>query len=256
MKIACDTHSHTVASTHAYSTLHDYIKSAKDNGLQLFSITDHAASMPDSPHMWHFGNMKIWPRVVDNIGILRGIEANILPTPYEGSGHRYVDLPDGVLPYLDFAIASFHEPVFTPGSRDENTKAMIRAIESGVIQIIGHPGNPNYPIHQDEVVRAAKDNNVVLELNNSSFLASRSGSEPHCISLLQSVIKHDWKISVGSDAHISFDVGKFEQVEEKLVDLGFSESNIVNQNPARFIEFLKQHDKSFDAEFLAWIDNL
>ncbi len=34
--------------------------------------------MEDAPHHWHFIiNMRIWPRLVDGVGILRGIEANI-----------------------------------------------------------------------------------------------------------------------------------------------------------------------------------
>ena len=36
-----DLHMHTVASTHAYSTLHDYIAEAQQKGIKLFAITDH-----------------------------------------------------------------------------------------------------------------------------------------------------------------------------------------------------------------------
>ncbi len=36
-----DLHMHTVASTHAYSTLSDYIAQAKQKGIKLFAITDH-----------------------------------------------------------------------------------------------------------------------------------------------------------------------------------------------------------------------
>ena len=36
-----DLHMHTVASTHAYSNLHDYIAQAKLKGIKLFAITDH-----------------------------------------------------------------------------------------------------------------------------------------------------------------------------------------------------------------------
>jgi putative hydrolase len=39
--------------------------------------------MADAPHYWHFVNMRIWPRLVDGIGILRGIEANIKNTDGE-----------------------------------------------------------------------------------------------------------------------------------------------------------------------------
>ncbi len=72
-----DLHMHTVASTHAYSTLHDYIAEAKRKGIKLFAITDHGPDMADAPHYWHFVNMRIWPRLVDGVGILRGIESNI-----------------------------------------------------------------------------------------------------------------------------------------------------------------------------------
>ncbi|MGL5433343.1 MAG: PHP domain-containing protein, partial [Plesiomonas shigelloides] len=36
-----DTHTHTIASTHAYSTIHDYIEQAKRKGIRLFATTDH-----------------------------------------------------------------------------------------------------------------------------------------------------------------------------------------------------------------------
>ncbi len=40
-----DLHMHTVASTHAYSTLSDYIAQAKQKGIKLFAITDHGPDM-------------------------------------------------------------------------------------------------------------------------------------------------------------------------------------------------------------------
>ncbi|SPW34894.1 Probable phosphatase YcdX [Edwardsiella tarda] len=54
-----DLHMHTVASTHAYSTLHDYIAQAAARGLRLFAITDHGPEMADAPHPWHFMNMRV-----------------------------------------------------------------------------------------------------------------------------------------------------------------------------------------------------
>ena len=49
-----DLHMHTVASTHAYSTLSDYIAEARRKGIKLFAITDHGPDMADAPHPWHF----------------------------------------------------------------------------------------------------------------------------------------------------------------------------------------------------------
>lgn len=95
-----DLHMHTVASTHAYSTLHDYIAEAKRKGIKLFAITDHGPDMADAPHYWHFVNMRIWPRLVDGVGILRGIESNI--KNIEGE----IDCSGPMLTSLDLIIAA------------------------------------------------------------------------------------------------------------------------------------------------------
>ncbi|TQV72698.1 phosphatase [Exilibacterium tricleocarpae] len=250
MKILTDTHSHTVASTHAYSTVHDYFTVAKQKGLQLFSITDHAPSMPDGPHYWHFGNMKVIPRVVDNVAMLRGIEANILEPDGE------VDIPPNLDPFLDFAIASFHEPVFTPVDEKTHTRAVIKAMGTGLCQIIGHPGNPNYPINFEEVVRAARDHNVLLEINNSSFLHSRSGSEARCIHLLEIVDRLDWKVVFGSDAHVAYQVGEVGACIDKAQAIGFPEARVVSANARRLLSFLAEHDKPVTGELAAWFDGL
>ncbi len=110
-----DLHMHTVASTHAYSTLSDYIAQAKQKGIKLFAITDHGPDMEDAPHHWHFINMRIWPRVVDGVGILRGIEANIKNVDGE------IDCSGKMFDSLDLIIAGFHEPVFADAPRDKCT---------------------------------------------------------------------------------------------------------------------------------------
>ena len=41
MKIIADTHTHTLMSTHAYSTIIENIAEAKKKGLKFIAITDH-----------------------------------------------------------------------------------------------------------------------------------------------------------------------------------------------------------------------
>ena len=156
-----DLHMHTVASTHAYSTLSDYIAQAKQKGIKLFAITDHGPDMEDAPHHWHFINMRIWPRVVDGVGILRGIEANIKNVDGE------IDCSGKMFDSLDLIIAGFHEPVFAPHDKATNTQAMIATIASGNVHIISHPGNPKYEIDVKAVAEAAAKHQVALEINNS-----------------------------------------------------------------------------------------
>jgi biofilm PGA synthesis protein PgaA len=153
-----DLHMHTVASTHAYSTLSDYIAQAKQKGIKLFAITDHGPDMEDAPHHWHFINMRIWPRVVDGVGILRGIEANIKNVDGE------IDCSGKMFDSLDLIIAGFHEPVFAPHDKATNTQAMIATIASGNVHIISHPGNPKYEIDVKAVAEAAAKHQVALEM--------------------------------------------------------------------------------------------
>lgn len=250
MQILTDTHCHTLASSHAYSTIHDYLAQAKLNGIQLLSITDHAPPMPDAPHLWHFVNYRVIPRLVDNIAILRGAEANI--EALDGS----FSLDPRFDSLLDFAIASFHEPVFAPADRDTCTQALINTIAQGRSQIVGHPGNPNFPLDVDAVVDAAKQHNVLIEINNSSLSGSRVGSEQNCEAILQAVKRHNWKISLGSDAHIAFQLGEFSHCIELIKRVGFAEQQIVSATPLRFLRFLAEHGKPVAEELMPWAEAL
>lgn len=170
MKFLVDVHAHTIASTHAYSTVHDYLAVAKEKGIKLFAITDHGPDMADAPHFWHFVNMRVLPRIVDGIGVLRGIEANIK------NENGDIDFFGSYLNELDIVLAGFHEPVFQPSTQTTHTQALVNCIESGNVDIISHPGNPAYPIDIKRVAEVAATHNVALEINNSSFLTSRKGS--------------------------------------------------------------------------------
>ncbi len=85
---------------------------------------------------------------------------------------------------LDLIIAGFHEPVFAPHDKDTNTQAMIATMASGNVHIISHPGNPKYPVDIKAIAQAAAKYQVALEINNSSFLHSRKGSEDNSKRLL------------------------------------------------------------------------
>ena len=246
-QIFTDTHSHTVASTHAYSTVQEYITQAQKIGLKLFTLTDHAPPMPDAPHFWHFVNRRVIPRVVDDIAVLRGMEANIESTRGD------LSVPEYLYPLLDLVIASFHDPVFKPSDLKTNTKAMINTISRGHCQIIGHAGNPRFPIDVNAVVSAAKEHNVLLEINNSSFKGSRSGSFENCRTILETVGNHDWKVSFGSDAHIAYDLGCFEGCLQLCEEVGFPQEKIVSKTPDKLLDFLAEHKKTVALELEDWL---
>ena len=117
MFIEADLHCHSIASTHAYSTVKELAESAFENGLKLFALTDHAPEMEDAPHIWHFNNLAVLPRIIKNVIVLKGVEANLKNIDGE------IDLSSYVLKCTEWVVVSCHEPVIKPGSTEENTKA-------------------------------------------------------------------------------------------------------------------------------------
>ena len=50
MRVEIDTHTHTLASGHAYNTLNEMAQAAADKGLKGLAITEHAPEMPGTCH--------------------------------------------------------------------------------------------------------------------------------------------------------------------------------------------------------------
>ena len=59
MKLKVDSHTHTLASAHAYSTILENAQAAAKQDLELLCITDHAPALPDSPDRFHFMNYNV-----------------------------------------------------------------------------------------------------------------------------------------------------------------------------------------------------
>ncbi|MEQ4923650.1 phosphatase [Proteus hauseri] len=238
-----DLHAHTIASTHAYSTVSEYFQQAKKKGIKLFAITDHGPDMADAPHEWHFSNLPVIPRIIDDVGILYSIEANIKNIKGE------TDCSEKMSKKLDIVLAGFHEPVMGSLGLVDNTKALIATMASGIVQIITHPGNPKYPIDIKEVAQVAASSNVALEMNNSSFIHSRVGSEKNCIEIAKAVRDAGGLIALGSDSHIASSLGNFDQVLKVLAQIDFPAERILNATPRRVLDFLQSHGKKEIAEF-------
>jgi putative hydrolase len=242
MKYLIDTHTHTIVSGHAYTTLLENVKCAADKGLKMMADTEHGPAMPGGPSIIYFGNLKVIPRIICGVYVLRGVEANIMD--YDGK----LDMPAERLKKLDLVIASLHDICLKPGSRDENTRALINAMDNKYVDIIGHPGNPAFKIDIDAVVKAAKQKNVLIEINNSSFVTSRIGSYDNCLKIAQKAKEFGAQIVIGSDAHICFSIGEFEKADHIIKEAGIEDDMIMNTSPERFKKYLHDKGKLLDVE--------
>lgn len=237
MQYVVDTHTHTLASGHAYSTMREMAYSAAKKGLEALAVTEHAPAMPGSCHEFYFSNMKVIPRKMCGIELLLGTEANIINL--EGK----LDLPKGILEKLDIVIASLHLPCYRIGTKEENTKAYLKVMENPMVDIIGHPDDPRIPIELEEIVLAAKEKHKLLEINNSSLRpdGARVGAYENQLKILELCKKYQVMVALGSDAHIEHDVGNHALSDKALAETGFPEELIVN----RSMELLKSYLHQF-----------
>jgi len=244
MEIVVDTHTHTLASGHAYSTIIENAAAAQRKGLKILCTTDHAPKMPGAPHYWFFHNQIVLPRFLSDVGIIRGVEANTLNTKGE------IDLFDESHQYLDWIMASFHEPVFKPTTEAEHTEALINVIKSGKVDALGHLGNPNFKFDIEAVLRCAKQHNVAIEVNNSSLTGrSRIGSDINCDEIVRVGKEIGVYFTTGSDAHFCEDIANLAHAIELLNKYDVDPQMVITSNPSRFLNFLLLRGKERIAEF-------
>lgn len=237
MKFEADLHTHTISSGHAYSTIAEYAKAASAKGLKLIAITDHGPEMPGAPHLYHFGNLRVVPKKYFNVEILKGVEANII----DSQGN--IDVPKIYVDMLDIVLAGFHPPCSPVGSVVDNTKAMVNTIKNPLVDMIVHPGNPEYKIDPTEVVLAAKEYGVLLEINNSSLGTSRAGSYENCFDIAKKAAEYGIQIAVGSDAHWADHVGECTSAIELIKKVGIKEEQIINTSVEKIHSFLEKRHK-------------
>jgi len=236
MKLVVDSHTHTIASAHAYSTVLELAREAADTGLELLAITDHGPALPDSCDEWHFINYHVMDRELYGVKMLYGVELNILD--YNGT----IDLKEFLLEKQDLCIASFHDLITTPGSRAENTRAMIKAMDNPYVDILGHPDDGKIPVDFEELVLHAREQQVLLELNNSSLKAAkyRLNSRENMITMLKYCEKYRTPVVVGTDAHFATAAGKMDEIVQLLEETGFPEELVVNTSAQKYLSFLRK----------------
>lgn len=236
MRFVCDSHTHTLASGHAYSTILEMARAAADRDLQLLCITDHAPGLPRTTHKDYFYNLKIMERKIDDLDMMYGVELNIMD--YQGG----IDLQEDILATLDLAIASMH-PLCMPqgGTREQYTSAAIKAMENPYVNILGHPDDGRYPLDYERLVPAAMDYHVLLEVNNTSLSPQsyRVQARENLMEMLEVCKRLGAPVTVASDAHAASQVGRFGYAMEVLKAVDFPQELMMNTDARTFRHFIE-----------------
>ena len=232
MQIVADLHTHTIASTHAYSTVYEMVRGAKNRGLIAIGITDHGPDMVDGPHEWHFSNLDILPRQIEGVTVIRGIEFNICP------GGELDHMKEGSLKPIEFALASFHECCFAPATKAEHTEALEVVLRDKRVNALGHLGNANYDFDKEYIISQCNQYDKLVEINGNSF-AIRKGSQENCTEIAQLCKKHQVPIVLNSDSHIEYRVGYVDHTLSMLEEIEFPEELIVNSSRERLDTYFR-----------------
>lgn len=240
MKIGIDTHSHTLVSGHAYSTMKEMASMAAEKGLEGLAITEHAPNMPGSTHLYYFQNLKVVPRDMCGIQLLLGTELNIMDRDGQ------IDLPETTLKELDIAIASMHTPCFKEELTQENVmSAYLHVMENPYIDIIGHPDDGRFPADYDRLAKEAKRTGTLLEINNASLRPEgfRINTRENSLKMLQACKKYGTMITLGSDSHIDVDIAGYQYAMKAVERADFPEELVANTSVKKLLSVIKHRKK-------------
>ncbi len=192
-----DMHTHTKESDGSNS-IEEMVVAARKAGLDYIATTNHTKSLKIANGMdearlnGYFAHVDKLNEGLDGFTVLKGAEVDILK-------NGDLDLGSKTLKELDCAVGSVHS--YFNMDKDAMTKRVIKAMESGMIHILGHPtgrillGREGYGLDIHKVAAAAEANGVAIEINSSPDRLDISDSNILEIS--------DYKImfAIDSDAH-------------------------------------------------------
>jgi len=152
------------------NTIEEIAQYARDLGYKYIAITDHSKSLAIAKGLTERELLKQIEEIkglnsrIKGISVLSGIEVDIL---MDGT----LDYPDNILKELDIVIASVH----TGFKQDkfQMTNRIIKAMNNRYVNIIAHPTGrllgkrQGYEVIVDEVLKEARENNIILEINAS-----------------------------------------------------------------------------------------
>ena len=170
--LTADFHVHTLMSGHAFCSFNECAADAAAKGLTVLGLTDHGPAMENAPYKGYFSMASRAPRHWPPVRILFGCETNILDL--DGT----LDLPKRILDRLDLVLAQTHHLTPYAGRTEkDHTTALVNALKKNRIHIIPHLFRTEFPVTLEEVLPAALDQRVLIEINKSLILGAIGRAE-------------------------------------------------------------------------------
>ncbi len=162
-----DLQMHTKA-TDGKNTILEMARKAREMGYEYVAITDHSKALAmtggldEKALAKHFKEIDKANGQISGLRILKGVEVDVL-------ADGRLDLQDDILKECDVVLASVHSRFNM--EEGEMTRRIIKAIKNPHVDILAHPTGrlilerEAYKVNIKEVIQAAIDEGVVLEIN-------------------------------------------------------------------------------------------
>ena len=246
-QIKTDTHVHSIFTNHAYSTIEENARYASSQGMEGIAITDHFGPMflnDIKEGIFQISNRVILPKEICGIRVLRGIEIDIVDhkgnLAFYDMAHPMADsvtVHERVLGSCELVIASVHSwKEFRPATKAQHTEMYINALRNPYVDIIGHSGRAGMEYEIDEVLKIAKEEGKIIEINNHSF---DLGPCDVCKTIAERCAELGVYITVSSDAHFAYKIGHFDNVLAMLEEIHFPQELIANASLERLLGIIR-----------------
>jgi DNA polymerase (family X) len=149
-------------------TIENMVEAAKKLRYEYIAITEHskavhiANGLDEKRLAEHLKRIDKVNAKLSGFRVLKGVEVDIL-------GDGSLDLSDDILKECEVVVASVHSRFNM--EEKEMTRRIVRALKNPNVNFLGHPTGrlilerEAYKLDLKEVIKAAIDNNVVLEIN-------------------------------------------------------------------------------------------
>ena len=243
-KILADLHTHTMFSLHAFGTVDENAKSAKQNGMEFVGITDH---------YYQLGEPLLRKNEVCRMCDLRYVKpengATIIGGGEFNIAHKLADDIDTERLYRDlhWRLIGLHNWFINPKETDITmvptlfgqsislsqyvTPTAFAHIERSLREFKGSEDDDKVYSALKEIVQIAISNDIFLELNEQSF--KYGGENIAFLKYWAGYAKiNGAKFCLGTDSHSRDNVGVFTNVEQFIADNGLDKSYILNYDRA------------------------
>ncbi|MDE1865222.1 MAG: DNA polymerase/3'-5' exonuclease PolX [Candidatus Micrarchaeota archaeon] len=196
-----DMHTHTV-ETDGANTIEEMVEEARRIGHKYIATTNHTKSLQIAKGMNEKGFERYFKKVdalnrrLDGkFRVFKGAEVDVLK---DGS----LDLDDKCLKSMDWVVASVHMNYNM--EKDAMTKRIVKALDSGLVNVMGHPTGrellvrEQYAVDLDKVFEAAERNGVALEINANPQRMDLNDTN------IMAASKYKVRFALGTDAHRTF----------------------------------------------------